>query len=182
MERTERTWYDYICEESASISQYKKPVYTGSIETDKLYYRPGETVKARVGVRLFDRTPAAGMDMKISTEDGQERSYTTDNEGQIDFTFPARVDRGDAWDQWSWYPWSYGIHARGDDASDVDLSFSEYIQVFPVSVMMEAKEERHDGQSDLVITANQIDFDKVPQNGQLIQDYESLRGSPPRPG
>ncbi len=178
MERTERTWYDYICEESASISQYKKPVYTGSIETDKLYYRPGETVKARVGVRLFDRTPAAGMDMKISTEDGQERSYTTDNEGQIDFTFPARVDRGDAWDQWSWYPWSYGIHARGDDASDVDLSFSEYIQVFPVSVMMEAKEERHDGQSDLVITANQIDFDKVPQNGQLIQDYESLRGEP----
>ena len=171
-------YYQNICSEDAQISQYKKPVYTGSITTDKLYYRPEETVDARVAVTLFDRTPAAGVAMKISTDGGAEQSYTTDSDGEIRLSFPARLNRQGTGMEWGWYPQTYSIYAAGDAASDVDLSFSEYIQVFPTSVMMEAEEEEKDGQSNLVITAHHIDFDKVPQNGQYIQDYESLRGAP----
>lgn len=178
LERAEGNRYDSICEENAQISQYKKPIYTGSITTDKVYYRPEETVDARVAVTLFDRTPAAGVAMKISTDGGAEQSYTTDGDGEIRLSFPARLNREGTGMEWGWYPQTYSIYAAGDAASDADLSFSEYIQVFPTSVMMEAEEERHGDQSDLVITAHNIDFDKVPQNGQYIQDYESLRGAP----
>ena len=171
------SYSESVCQQGAEIAQYKNPIYTGSITTDKLYYQPEETIRVQVEMSLFDRTPAAGMKLKLSANGEPVTPVQTDSRGAASVTLPARVTRQDR-TQWGWYPNSYYIESETDDPSDVNLSFLEYVYIFPTTVMMEAKEERQGEKSDLVITANHIDFDQIPGGGQLIQDYKTLRGKP----
>lgn len=175
-EREEGSWYTPICSEYADIAQYKKPIYTAAISSDKLYYRPGETVQAQVEVTLMDRTPAAGMAMNLTAPGYDEKKYVTDEKGLIQVPFTASA--ADSYRGWGWYPLDFHISASNGDASDVDLSVQETVYVFPTTLMLEAEEVRQDKKSDLVITANQIDFSKIPGGRQVIQDYSALRGAP----
>ena len=175
-EREEGGWHSPICSEYADIAQYKKPIYTAAISSDKLYYRPGETIRAQVEVSLMDRTPAAGMTMRLAAQGYDETEYTTDEKGLIQAPFTASA--AGSYGGWGWYPQSFYISGVNGDASDVDLSVAETVYVFPTTLMLEAEETRQNGKSDLVITANQIDFDKIPGGRQVIQDYGTLRGAP----
>lgn len=172
-----------VCGEELELAQYKKPIYTASITTDRLYYRPGDTIQAQVEVSLFDRTPASGMDMLLSkgyeyeaADHGEPQHLTTGEDGIINAVFPA--DRGRSDPIWTWHPRELPITARNDAASDVDLSVTEYVYLFPTTIMMETEESHDKNSSTLTVTTNHIDFDKVPGGHQLIQDYEALRGAP----
>lgn len=165
--------------EDMEIAQYKKPVYTAGITTDKLYYRPGEAIQTQLEVSLFDRTPAAGMDMLLSAGDrGEARPFTSDEEGRIETSFPAVTGEGVS----DWYPQALDLIAQNDAASDVDLTARGTVYVFPTSIMMEVEKERVGDSASLTVTANNIDFSKIPGGRQVIQDYETLRGEPARVG
>lgn len=166
--------WSYLASVYLDIARYKKPLYTAGITTDKLYYRPREIIQAETTVTLFDRTPAAGMEMNISGGDyGEPKAYTTGEDGVIRTQHQAVANH---YNNWGWYPNSYTLRAENNDASDVNLSVYDEVYVFPTTVMVEAEEQRDGGKSDLVITANQIAFDRIPGGRQIIQDYESLRG------
>lgn len=171
--------WNTIASETADIAQYKKPIYTASVTTDKLYYQAGEQVKAQVEVSLFDRTPAAGMTM-ILTADGYEDweedwTLRTDDKGLIQAPFfTAAVESNGR----GWYPLPFSLGARNGDASDVDLTVRETVYVFPTTNMLEAEELRTGDRSDVRVTASAIDFAKVPGGRQIIQDYGTLRGAP----
>ncbi len=168
-----------ICSEYLGIAQYKKPIYTASIDADKLYYRLGETVNAQVEVSLFDRTPAAGMKMLLSTGDPyqerEKREFTTGEDGVIHTSYPAELEEDPTA---GWYPRPFYLHAANGDASDVDLSVSQTVFVFPTSIMLEVEEEHDKETGTLSIRTDNIDFDKIPSGGQVIQEYKTLRGTP----
>lgn len=167
----------WVCGEDMEVAQYKKPVYTAAISSDKLYYRPGETIRTQVEVSLFDRTPAAGMDMRLwAGYNGEQRPFTTDDEGLIETTFPAVPE--DALIVESWYPQSLSIYAQNDAASDVDLTVREDVYIFPTSIMLETEETHDRNSATLTVTTNNIDFGKIPGGRQIIQDYGTLRGTP----
>ncbi len=165
-----------LCSEYLSISQYKKPIYTGSLTTDKLYYRPGEAIQAELEVTLFDRTPAAGVTMLLDAPNTDQRSLTTDEEGLASTLYTALA----AEDSYAtdWRPREFTITAQNGDASDVNISISDTVYVFPTTVMVEAEEERQGDRSNLTITAHNIDFSKIPGGRQVIQNYDNLQGTP----
>lgn len=169
----------WVTGEDMEIAQYKKPIYTAGITTDKLYYRPGEAIQTQVEVSLFDRTPASEMDMILSTGYGYSdngQPFTTGEDGLINTSFPAVAENSSYVD--SWYPQSLQITAMNDAASDVDLTVRENVYIFPVSVMMEVEESHDKESSTLTIATHNIDFDQIPGGRQVIQDYEALRGTP----
>ena len=176
MEREEGEYYKSLSTEYLSIAQYKKPIYTGSISTDKLYYQPGETIRADLAVTLFDRTPAAGVTMLLESPNTNQQSLTTNDEGEISVQYPATLEASESVSDW--HPREFTIRAENGDASDVNLSIAETVYVFPTTVMVEAEERRQGDQSDLVITAHNIDFGQIPGGRQVIQDYDTLQGSP----
>lgn len=161
---------------NVGIAQYKKPIYTAGIETDKLYYRPGETVNARVEVSLFDRTPASGMKMNLSAAGSDPQEFTTGEDGLIRTSYLASVT--DDHPRSGWRPRPFVITGSNGDASDVDLSVREEVYVFPSTLMMEAESKKEGDSSSLTVSLNRIDFDKLPGGRQVIQDYETLRGAP----
>ena len=172
----EESYTPSLSVEYLSVSQYKKPIYTGSLSADKLYYQPGETIRADLSVTLFDRTPAAGVNMLLSAPNSNQLSLDTDAAGEIRVEYPAAAP-ADSWTT-DWRPREFTITAENGDASDVDLSISETVYVFPTTVMLEAEAlDRPDG-SDLSVSVHSIDFSQVPGGRQVIQDYDLLRGAP----
>ena len=174
----EKNYHHQIGYAYVNIADFEKPIYTGSFTAPKRYYRPGETIEAELAVDLFDGTPAANVPMSITADGGDAAEVTTNAEGRATVPLTARVKA--SYNLKQWYPSSMDIEAKNDFASDVNLTLSDTVYVFPTSVALEA-EVTENGRG-LVLQANAIDFARLPTDRQLVDDYESLLGAPAQAG
>jgi len=82
--------------QTVEISHYKLPAFSMKIETDKPYYRPGETISGKIRLKYNFGEPVKGAKIKLSLTDRMielqvalnQQTLTASDEGVVGFEIP----------------------------------------------------------------------------------------------
>lgn len=121
-----------------SIANYEKPAYVLTVETDKKYYMPGDSVTATILGTFYDGTPAKGKTVALSLNGEQDDKYLSvilDDSGLATATFQLPASSS---------PFSVGsftIFAELYQGENVLSNGSAYCAYFPSGYLASAQME-----------------------------------------
>jgi len=154
-----------------SITHEDKPVYTASVEMDRLYYRRGDTVTATLTASYFDGTPAGGLRFvwNIDGFGSGSGEVVTDDDGKATVsvkTFTGRVYSTD--------PQNCGVHFEliGNDASSLYV-YSNFLY-FHSDLVLDTQR----GEDGVTITLNQLDTAALDDGSSYYAVRDRLKGAP----
>lgn len=149
--------------DSKTISEYVKPTYVLTVESNKEYYKKGETIELTSKTTFFDETPAGGVNLNVSF-DGQSIECITDTNGIAINEFFVNSNKD------SWYPYNIYTTVRTSGGEE-DASTNKKVLYFPTSYTFDAKWE----DNVITVTGNEIDFSKVRKDSY---SYNKIKGAP----
>lgn len=166
-----------------SVSEYVKPAYEITLETDKDLYYYGETVQFRVKAQYYDGTPAAGAKLLAECYEArlEDLPVTLDENGEASFTgrLDPSVNQRDDGRVTGWEPRSTGWSVRSADEQAVNLNEWASFMVLPSKI---AAEITYEGDGKLSVEAAVLDDTKVYDNSKLdtaaLSEFERLKGVP----
>lgn len=146
-----------VFSDSFSVTHEDKPVYTATMEFDRLFYRFGESGKVTVKASFFDGTPASSLTFEGYFYDCNSSStYTlvTDEKGEASFSFTL----GRAENLYSTYPRNISANCYLLGLEDTNLWASADAYYFQSDAHLHA--ERTDGDT-LTVGLHEFDTDRI---------------------
>ncbi len=155
-----------------NVTEFEKPLYIMSAETDQEIYFADEIESVGVSVEttFFDSTPAANMKLSYSADYGEEKVSTRcDENGRADFA--VSYSRSDGT---NWTPSSPRISINTDELDSVDT----YIYLNPILFYHDIMLQTEVDDGAVAISANYIDLGDITTRQQLYSDNypENIRG------
>ncbi len=150
----------YIAQRSISIYNYTEPTYTYTIDMNKHIYYAGDTIEFDVLVKHMTGLTAKNKKVKV-VYNNKKYSAKTNDQGIAHFKIKTNYDRSNDFQ----YEWGEIDVYTGDDEEDFDsYQAIEYVEVYNHDININATTGGKNGNYNLTIQANKIDFKKTEEN------------------
>ena len=148
---------DTTSERTVTVERYRLPKYKVEVSTDKLFYRPGETVSGEITTRYTFGKPVRGADVEVVASEFVEKfrpfatiDGKTNEEGRFSFEIPLKRH------------FTGTARKRGDATVSLEATVTD-------TAGHTQKSTR-----DLMVTTRPIRVAVLPESGKLVPGVENV--------
>lgn len=138
------------------VAEIRKPAYQIEVQTDRRAVIAGDPVTITARAVFFDGTAAAGLDLRVAAFEA-ERVVTTDAEGRVSVTQPARADSTAGFSH-------MGVNVAPASPEEGEITGSAYVVVYPAAVWIAAAGVVREGRVVVDGSLSRVDLERVERD------------------
>jgi hypothetical protein len=138
------------------VAEIRKPAYRIEVQTDRRAVTAGDPVTITARAVFFDGTAAAGLDLRVGAFEA-ERVVTTDAEGRVSLTLPARADSTAGFSH-------MGVSVAPAAPEEGEITGTAYVVVYPAAVWIAAKGVVREGRVVIDGSLSRVDLERVERD------------------